>query len=48
MKKLRQQIGFVNQEATLFTGTIEENITYGLKEYSLEDLEEACRKAGCL
>ena len=29
---LRKQIGLVNQEATLFSGTIRENIVYGLEE----------------
>ena len=27
---LRKQIGLVNQEATLFSGTIKDNIVYGL------------------
>ena len=31
-KHLRKQIGLVNQEATLFSGTIRENIVYGLGE----------------
>ena len=31
---LRRQIGLVNQEATLFSGTIRENIAYGL-EYTV-------------
>ena len=34
IKFLRQQIGLVNQEATIFSGTIEENIAYGLTDYS--------------
>lgn len=29
IKGLRSQIGVVNQEATIFNGTIEENMTYG-------------------
>lgn len=45
---LRQQIGLVNQDATIFSGTLEENITYGMHDYSLEDLEEAAKKSGCL
>ena len=48
IKSLRGQIGLVNQEATLFAGTIEENITYGLKDYSFDQLQEAARKSGCL
>jgi ABC-type multidrug transport system fused ATPase/permease subunit len=38
----------VNQEATIFSGTIEENITYGLESYSQEELINASRRAGCL
>jgi ABC-type multidrug transport system fused ATPase/permease subunit len=34
IKSLREQIGFVSQDAILFSGTIEENITYGAKDYS--------------
>lgn len=35
VKYLRSQIGLVNQEATIFSGTIEDNITFGLKDYTL-------------
>ena len=35
IKHLRQQIGLVSQEATIFSGTLEENITYGLKDYNV-------------
>lgn len=44
---MRSQIGLVSQEATIFSGTIEDNITYGLKDYSYEDMEKAAEKAGC-
>jgi len=30
IKQLRQQIGLVSQEPLLFSGTIEENISYGV------------------
>lgn len=35
IKYLRSQIGLVSQEAAIFSGTLEENITYGLKDYSI-------------
>ena len=38
-------IGFVGQEPTLCNGTVEYNITYGLKEYSKKKLEEVCEMA---
>jgi ABC-type multidrug transport system fused ATPase/permease subunit len=38
----------VNQEATIFSGTIEENITYGLEKYTQDELTNASRRAGCL
>lgn len=46
---LRRQIGLVNQEATLFSGTIRENIAYGL-DYSVskDELDEVAERAGCL
>lgn len=34
IKSIREQIGFVGQDAILFSGTIEENITYGVENYS--------------
>ena len=45
---LRRQIGLVNQEATMFSGTVQDNITYGLSDYSLQDMEDAAERAGCL
>ena len=39
---LHQNIGFVSQEPILCNGTIEYNITYGVKEYSKNKLEEIC------
>lgn len=38
---LRKQIGLVNQDATMFSGTIRDNITYGLDDYNIVDLESA-------
>lgn len=42
---LRQQIGIVPQEALLFTGTIRENILWGKRHASDEEIIEACRDA---
>ena len=39
---LHQNIGFVSQEPILCNGTIEYNITYGVKEYSKNKLGEIC------
>lgn len=38
IKNIREQIGFVSQEAILFSGSIEENITYGVKDYSYHEM----------
>ncbi|KAL4450333.1 hypothetical protein ABPG74_009039 [Tetrahymena malaccensis] len=43
---LHSYIGYVSQEPLLFSGTIEENITYGLKKpYSRELLDQVCKLA---
>ncbi|POM66019.1 ATP-binding cassette (ABC) Superfamily [Phytophthora palmivora] len=43
---LRDQIGLVSQEPTLFIGTIAENIAYGLDEMpSMEDIEAVAKMA---
>ncbi|MFK2826029.1 ABC transporter ATP-binding protein [Bacillus sp. B190/17] len=42
---LREHIGFVPQEAHLFTGTIRENIAWGKEEASMEEIIEAARRA---
>ncbi|MFY0520045.1 ABC transporter ATP-binding protein [Lysinibacillus sp. UGB7] len=42
---LRAQIGIVQQDVFLFTGTIRENIAYGRLDASEEDIQEAARKA---
>ena len=38
-------IGFVSQEPVLCNGTVEYNITYGLKEYSKKKFDEVCEMA---
>ena len=45
----RAQLGAVNQEPVLFSGTIRENLQLGVnKELTEEELEEACKQALCL
>ncbi|UZJ51787.1 hypothetical protein CBS101457_001107 [Exobasidium rhododendri] len=46
-EKLRSLIGVVTQDPTLFDGTIAENISYGYKEATKEDIEQAAKKANC-
>jgi ATP-binding cassette, subfamily B, multidrug efflux pump len=43
---LRQQIGFVPQETFLFSTTLEDNIAFGVKQASPEEVEAAAAKAG--
>jgi len=38
-------IGYVSQEPSLFSGTIEENVTYGLTEYGKDDIDKALKMA---
>ncbi|WP_277584743.1 ABC transporter ATP-binding protein [Psychrobacillus antarcticus] len=45
IEKLRGLIGFVPQKATLFAGTIEENIRFGKEEATLEDMEKSANSA---
>uniref|UniRef100_A0A087XB68 Transporter associated with antigen processing, subunit type a n=2 Tax=Poecilia formosa TaxID=48698 RepID=A0A087XB68_POEFO len=40
-----KKIAVVSQEPVLFSGSIRDNITYGLTDCSLEKIEEAARKA---
>lgn len=47
-QSLRQQIGTVQQDVFLFTGTIRENIEYGKLGSSFEDVKEAAKKANLL
>ncbi|MDQ0254031.1 ATP-binding cassette subfamily B protein [Evansella vedderi] len=42
---LRKQIGFVPQEAMLFTGTIRENIAWGKETATMEEIELATKHA---
>ena len=45
VKWLRDQLGLVSQEPTLFNTTIGENIKYGYPEASQKEIEEAAKKA---
>ncbi|KGR77907.1 ABC transporter ATP-binding protein [Ureibacillus manganicus] len=44
-QSLRKQIGVVQQDVFLFTGTIRENIGYGQLDASFEDIQKAAEKA---
>ncbi|KAJ5710376.1 ABC transporter integral membrane type 1 [Penicillium malachiteum] len=46
-KSLRRKIGIVSQEPVLFSGTIAENIAYGLPHASRSEIISAARKANC-
>ncbi|MFD1735045.1 ABC transporter ATP-binding protein [Bacillus salitolerans] len=45
MKSLRSQIGIVQQDVFLFTGTIRENIAYGMLGATDEQIADAAKKA---
>lgn len=44
-ESLRRQIGIVQQDVFLFTGTLRENIAYGKLDASNEEIEHAARQA---
>lgn len=48
MESLRSQMGYVPQEAYLFSGTIAENIAFGAPQASREQVEAAARAAGAM
>lgn len=44
LKEYRESLSYITQESILFSGSIRENLTYGLRrEVSNAELEEACR-----
>ncbi|MGE7980027.1 ABC transporter ATP-binding protein [Psychrobacillus sp. NPDC093200] len=45
LHSLRSQIGIVQQDVFLFTGTIRENIAYGKKDATDEEIHSAAKKA---
>ncbi|MDK2801926.1 MAG: ABC transporter ATP-binding protein [Oscillospiraceae bacterium] len=46
--ELRSKIGLVPQKATLFTGTIEENLRFGKKDATQEEIIQACEISSSL
>lgn len=46
MRHLRDSIAMVLQKNTLFSGTLRENLLWGNKDATQEEIEEACRIAG--
>ncbi|QED46941.1 ABC transporter ATP-binding protein [Cytobacillus dafuensis] len=44
-ENLRRQIGFVPQEALLFTGTVKENIAWGKEDASIDEIIDAAKNA---
>ena len=46
LQSLRSQIGFVQQDVYLFSGTVFENIQYGKPGASREEVVEAAKRAG--
>ncbi|MBY6052061.1 ABC transporter ATP-binding protein [Cytobacillus firmus] len=45
MENLRMKIGFVPQEALLFTGNVKENISWGKEDAAMEEITEAAVNA---
>ncbi|MCU9612649.1 ABC transporter ATP-binding protein/permease [Caldibacillus lycopersici] len=45
LKNLRDSIGFVTQKATLFSGSIQENLQYGKENSTIQEMEEAGQMA---
>ena len=45
LKSLRSQIGMVQQDVYLFCGSIRENIAYGKPDATMEEIEDAAKKA---
>ncbi len=46
VKSLRENIGMVQQDVYLFSGTVAENIAYGKPDATREEIVEAAKKAG--
>ena len=45
LKSLREAIGIVQQDVYIFAGTVRENIAYGKKDASQQEIEEAAKNA---
>lgn len=48
LEKLRSAIGFVPQKATLFSGTIEDNLRFGKEAATTEAMEQAAHSAAAI
>lgn len=46
LKSLRRNIGMVQQDVYLFSGTVYENIAYGKENATMEEVVEAAKRAG--
>lgn len=44
---VRRQIEYVPQNIELFSGSIKENITLGVEDYTNQDIKQACENSGC-
>ncbi len=47
-KSIRSHFGMVLQDTWIFNGTVFENIAYGKKDATLEEVKDACIRANCL
>jgi subfamily B ATP-binding cassette protein MsbA len=47
LKSLRDSISLVTQDVFIFNDTIENNITYGSKDFTAQDVEQAAQVARC-
>lgn len=47
LANFREQVGIVQQEPMLFSGTLRENIVYGRRDASDEDVRRVCDLANC-
>lgn len=47
LANFREQVGIVQQEPMLFSGTLRENIVYGRRDVSEEDIKKVCDLANC-
>lgn len=45
LQSLYKEISYLSQEVPIFTGTVEENVAYGMSEYSEADVLNALKKA---
>lgn len=45
LETLRRQIGYVPQEIMLFSGTVAENIAWGKRDASLDEIKDAAKRA---